>query len=183
MTINQNNLIWIDLEMTGLNPKIHRIIEIATLITDNLLNIIAEGPVISIYQKEKYMLRMDQWNTITHTKNRLITRVKNSIYNETKAELETIIFLKKWVPIQSSPMCGNSITQDRIFLRQYMPTLENYFHYRNIDVSTLKELVYRWNPKISKNFQKKNTHRALEDIRESILELNFYKNYFFKKNT
>ncbi|QIE02242.1 oligoribonuclease [Buchnera aphidicola] len=181
MKNNQNYLIWIDLEMTGLNPKKHRIIEIATLITDNYLNVVAEGPVISIYQKEKYILCMDQWNIMTHTENGLIKRIKSSVYNEAMAEHKTITFLKKWVPMKSSPMCGNSITQDRRFLFQYMPKLESYFHYRNIDVSTLKELFYRWNPVILKNFKKQNTHRALEDIRESVLELNFYKNYFFKK--
>jgi len=178
MKINKQNLIWIDLEMTGLNLKIHRIIEIATLITDNNLNILAEGPVISIYQKKKYMLLMDQWNYRIHTNNGLIKRVSKSTYNEQKAETETIMFLKKWVPIQSSPICGNSIAQDRRFLFKYMPKLENYFHYRHIDVSTLKELAHRWNPSIK--FKKKNNHSALEDIRESVMELNFYRKNFIK---
>ncbi|QCI24071.1 oligoribonuclease [Buchnera aphidicola (Macrosiphoniella sanborni)] len=180
MKKNKNNLIWIDLEMTGLNPNIHRIIEIATLITDNHLNILAEGPVISISQKKEHIFHMDQWNKKTHTKNGLIESVKNSTYNERTAELETIIFLKKWVPIHSSPICGNSIAQDRKFLLHYMPELENFFHYRNIDVSTVKELFYRWNTTILKKFQKKNIHRALADTYESVAELNFYKQYFLK---
>ncbi|ANZ22750.1 oligoribonuclease [Buchnera aphidicola (Diuraphis noxia)] len=179
MQINKNNLIWIDLEMTGLHPKIHRIIEIATLITDVNLNIIAEGPVIAIHQKQKNMLLMNQWNIRTHRKSGLIQRVENSFYDEHQAEIETILFLKKWVPIKSSPMCGNSITQDRRFLFEYMPKLENYFHYRNIDVSTIKELFYRWNTKVH-NCLKKNNHTALEDVYESIMELKFYKKNFFK---
>ncbi|QCO71112.1 oligoribonuclease [Buchnera aphidicola] len=180
MNINKKNLIWIDLEMTGLNPKIHRIIEIATLITDINLNIISEGPVIPIHQEKKQILLMDNWNKIIHKKNGLIKRVKKSLYDEKKAEFETILFLKKWVPIQSSPICGNSIAQDRRFLFQYMPKLENYFHYRYIDVSTIKELAYRWNPSTFNTFKKKNNHRALEDIRESVRELDFYKKNFFK---
>ncbi|QIQ42181.1 MAG: oligoribonuclease [Buchnera aphidicola (Microlophium carnosum)] len=180
MKINKKNLIWIDLEMTGLDPKIHRIIEIATLITDVNLNIISEGPVIPIHQKKEQILLMDNWNTTIHKKNGLIERVEKSLYDEKKAEFETILFLKKWVPIQASPICGNSIAQDRRFLFQYMPTLERYFHYRYIDVSTLKELAFRWNPSIFNKFKKNNNHRALEDIRESIRELDFYKKNFLK---
>lgn len=123
---------------------------------------------------------MDQWNIMTHRKNGLIKRVENSLYNERQAEIKTLLFLKKWVPIKTSPMCGNSIAQDRRFLFEYMPKLENYFHYRHIDVSTLKELFYRWNYKIKNNFKKKNNHTALEDIRESVMELQFYKKNFFK---
>ncbi|CAL4325752.1 oligoribonuclease [Buchnera aphidicola] len=180
MKKNKNNLIWIDLEMTGLDPNIHRIIEIATLITDINLNIISEGPVISIYQKKKYLLLMNQWNQKIHTETGLIQRVQNSVYNETQAELKTISFLKKWVPIKSSPICGNSIAQDRRFLFQYMPKLEAYFHYRHIDVSTVKELAHRWNPSIIKKIKKKNTHNALEDIRDSVMELNVYKKNFMR---
>ncbi|QCI19082.1 oligoribonuclease [Buchnera aphidicola] len=176
MELNQN-LIWIDLEMTGLNPKIHRIIEIATLITDEKLNILAKGPVFAIHQREKHILLMNEWNKKTHTKTGLIERVKKSTYNESLAESETIFFLKKWVDIKSSPMCGNSVYQDRRFLNEYMPNLENYFHYRCIDVSTIKELVYRWYPKIKKFKTKK--HTALNDIQESIMELHFYKETFF----
>lgn len=178
MKKNQNHLIWLDLEMTGLNPQIHRIIEIATLITDNYLNIIAEGPAIAIYQQKEHIFSMDEWNKNIHTKNGLIECVHKSIYNEKKAELETIMFLKKWVPMKASPMCGNSISYDRIFLRHHMPELEKFFHYRNIDVSTVKELFSRWKKTVSKQCKKKNSHRALEDIRESIVELNFYKKYF-----
>lgn len=156
MKLNNQNLIWIDLEMTGLNLKIHRIIEIATLITDSELNIIAKGPVIAINQTEKNMLLMNSWNKKTHMKTGLVDKVKKSIYNESKAESKTIFFLKQWVDSKISPMCGNSIYQDRKFLAKYMPNLENYFHYRCIDVSTIKELVYRWHPKI-KTFKKKNT--------------------------
>lgn len=180
MNFDKKNLIWIDLEMTGLNPKIHRIIEIATLITDCNLNIISEGPVISIHQKKEDILNMNEWSTIVHKNNGLIKRVQNSLYNEHQAEIETILFLKKWVPIQSSPMCGNSIGQDRRFLIQYMPKLEKYFHYRCIDVSTLKELAFRWNPTIYNKLKKKNNHRALEDIHESIMELDFYRKNFIK---
>ncbi|QCI24604.1 oligoribonuclease [Buchnera aphidicola (Muscaphis stroyani)] len=176
--MKNNNLIWIDLEMTGLNPSVHRIIEIATLVTDSNLNVISLGPVIAVHQNQQNISLMDKWNVRVHEKNGLIKRVKTSLYDERKAEAETIVFLKKWVPIKSSPMCGNSITQDRRFLFQYMPDLENYFHYRCIDVSTLKELVSRWNPVIFKRMKKKHTHTALQDIQESIKELNFYKKNF-----
>ncbi|QCI22394.1 oligoribonuclease [Buchnera aphidicola] len=179
MKINKKNLIWIDLEMTGLDPKTHRIIEIATLITDDQLNIVSEGPVISIYQKNKYISLMDKWNTTTHQKSGLIKRVKKSLYNENQAEIETLLFLKKWVPIKTSPMCGNSISQDRRFLFKYMPKLENYFHYRNIDVSSIKELIHRWYNNVYDHLKKRN-HTALEDVRESVMELKFYKENFFK---
>ncbi|QIQ41618.1 MAG: oligoribonuclease [Buchnera aphidicola (Aphis urticata)] len=178
MKLNNTNLIWIDLEMTGLNPKIHRIIEIATLITDIKLNILSKGPVIAINQKETDMLLMNEWNKKNHMKTGLIEKVKNSTYDEFKAESKTIFFLKQWVSFQSSPMCGNSIYQDRKFLNQYMPNLENYFHYRCIDVSTIKELVSRWHPKMKK-FKKKNNHTAFNDIKESVMELRFYKKIFF----
>lgn len=166
--------------MTGLNPNIHRIIEIATLITDTDLNIISEGPIIPIHQTKKNISIMNAWNTMIHTNNGLIKRVEKSSYNEHQAEIETILFLKKWVPIQSSPICGNSVGQDRRFLFQYMPTLENYFHYRCIDVSTIKELAIRWNPKIYHKLKKNSKHSALEDIYESIMELNFYRKNFLK---
>lgn len=177
MKFDNKNLIWIDLEMTGLNHKIHRIIEIATVITDIELNVISKGPVIAINQTERDILLMNDWNKKTHIKTGLMEKVKKSSYNESQAESKTIFFLKKWVPIKSSPMCGNSIYQDRKFLHQYMPDLENYFHYRCIDVSTIKELISRWHPKI-KNFKKK-THTALDDIQASIMELKFYKQIFF----
>jgi oligoribonuclease len=180
MNISKNNLIWIDLEMTGLNPKIHRILEIATLITDSHLKVISAGPVIPIYQKNETLFIMDQWNSTIHKKNGLIQRVQNSLHNEKKAEIDTIKFLKKWVPMSTSPMCGNSIAQDRKFLFKYMPKLENYFHYRSLDVSTIKELAKRWNVKIYNQIKKKYNHKALEDLLESIRELKFYRENFFK---
>ncbi|XBC40233.1 MAG: oligoribonuclease [Buchnera aphidicola (Nurudea ibofushi)] len=178
MNINNSNLIWIDLEMTGLNPKAHKIIEIATLITNINLKIISIGPIIAINQKDSQLKLMNKWNTTTHTKNGLIERIKNSLYNEALAESETISFLKKWVPKNTSPMCGNTISTDRQFLFKYMPELEKYFHYRQIDVSTIKELVMRWNVKIFKNFKKK--HTALNDLYESVNELKHYRKNFLK---
>ncbi|AAO27222.1 oligoribonuclease [Buchnera aphidicola str. Bp (Baizongia pistaciae)] len=155
MNTDIKNLIWIDLEMTGLNPNIHKIIEIATLITDKNLKILSYGPVIAIYQNNHQLSFMDPWNNKMHTKNGLITRIKNSLYTEHLAEIKTITFLKKWVPKNTSPMCGNSISTDRQFLFKYMPTLEKYFHYRQIDVSTIKELALRWKPKIYNKLKKK----------------------------
>ncbi|XZQ55092.1 MAG: oligoribonuclease [Arsenophonus sp.] len=178
MINNQNNLIWIDLEMTGLDPEQDRIIEIATIVTDSNLTILSEGPVIAIYQIDKLLLMMDRWNFKIHTESGLIHRVKSSKYNEKKAELATISFLKKWLPMGVSPICGNSIAQDRRFLFKYMPELEKYFHYRYLDVSTLKELVRRWKPDILLGFRKENTHQSLKDIRESISELSYYRQYF-----
>ncbi|MGP1957933.1 MAG: oligoribonuclease [Arsenophonus sp.] len=178
MINNENNLIWIDLEMTGLDPEQDRIIEIATIVTDSNLTILSEGPVIAIYQIDKLLLMMDRWNFKIHTESGLINRVKSSKYNEKKAELATISFLKKWLPMGVSPICGNSIAQDRRFLFKYMPELEKYFHYRYLDVSTLKELVRRWKPDILLGFRKENTHQSLKDIRESISELSYYRQYF-----
>ncbi|WMY95943.1 MAG: oligoribonuclease [Arsenophonus sp.] len=178
MMLNKNNLIWIDLEMTGLDPEKNRIIEIATVVTNSTLNILAEGPVISIKQSEKQLLFMNEWNQKIHNKSGLIKKVQVSQYDEKKAELATISFLKKWVPIGVSPICGNSVAQDRRFLFKYMPTLEKYFHYRYLDVSSLKELVFRWKPNILIGFTKQQTHRALEDIKESIAELAYYRKHF-----
>ncbi|CAL1329524.1 Oligoribonuclease [Candidatus Providencia siddallii] len=175
-----NNLIWIDLEMTGLHPIRNRIIEIATIITDKNINILAKGPVIPIYQTEKQLNLMDKWNITTHVTHGLIERVRKSSFNERDAELITINFLKQWVKKGSSPICGNTIGLDRQFLFNYMPELENFFHYRYIDVSTIKELALRWKPSILNKFTKKNTHQASNDIIESINELLFYKKYFFK---
>ncbi|CAL4325676.1 Oligoribonuclease [Buchnera aphidicola (Eriosoma grossulariae)] len=180
MNINKQNLIWIDLEMTGLNPEKDRIIEIATLITDNQLKILDIGPVIPIFQPLSQLNNMDKKFYNIHKKNGLIELVKNSQFHEQKAELKTIKFLKKWVPKNTSPICGNTVAQDRKFLYHYMPKLESYFHYRYIDVSTIKELAYRWKPKIFKYFHKKNNHSALNDIYESISELKFYKKNFIK---
>ncbi|MCV2525409.1 MAG: oligoribonuclease [Candidatus Lightella neohaematopini] len=174
-----NNLIWLDLEMTGLNPDNHRIIEIATLVTDVNLNILAEGPSLALYQPEEQLLQMDSWNIRTHTATGLIDRVRNSKINEIIAEEQTIEFLTKWVPINKSPICGNSIAQDRRFLFRYMPRLESYFNYKYLDVSTIKELVRRWKPQILSGIRKRNMHQALADIRESVAELNYYRKNFF----
>ena len=178
--IKSNNLIWIDLEMTGLNPATDRIIEIATIVTDSNLNILAEGPVIAIHQSNELLALMDDWNKNTHGKSGLIERVRQSTVNEQQAEQQTIEFLKQWVPANSSPICGNTIGQDRRFLFNYMPNLESYFHYRYLDVSTIKELAKRWKPEILKGITKQNTHQALDDIRDSIAELIYYRQHFFK---
>ena len=174
------NLIWIDLEMTGLNPDTDLIIEIATVITDKDLNILAQGPVIAVHQSDKALAAMDDWNQTHHGQSGLIERVKASIINDAEAERLTIEFLKDWVPVNTSPICGNSIGQDRRFLYRYMPKLEAYFHYRNIDVSTLKELAARWAPAVKDGFNKESTHQALDDILESIEELSYYREHFIK---
>lgn len=177
-TQNPQNLIWIDLEMTGLDPKKERIIEIATIVTDKDLNILAEGPVLAIHQSDELLGKMSEWCVKTHTENGLVDRVKASKLTERAAELQTLDFLKKWVPKGASPICGNSIAQDKRFLYEYMPELADYFHYRHLDVSTLKELASRWKPAMLKQFSKQNTHLALDDIRESINELKFYREHF-----
>ena len=174
------NLIWIDLEMTGLDPDTDLIIEIATVITDKDLNILAQGPVIAVHQSDEALAAMDDWNQKHHGQSGLIERVKASLINDVEAERLTIDFLKDWVPANTSPICGNSIGQDRRFLYRYMPTLEAYFHYRNIDVSTLKELAARWAPAVKDGFNKESTHQALDDILESIEELQYYREHFIK---
>jgi len=180
MTLDDRNLIWIDLEMTGLDPDNDLIIEIATIITDKDLNILAEGPVLAIHQQDKAMAAMDDWNQKHHGQSGLIERVKNSTITDAEAEQQTLGFLKQWVPNNKSPMCGNSICQDRRFLYRYMPKLEAYFHYRNLDVSTLKELATRWAPDLQKGFIKKTKHQALDDVIDSIDELKFYRENFIK---
>ncbi len=174
------NLIWIDLEMTGLDPDTDLIIEIATVITDKDLNILAQGPVIAVHQSDEALAAMDDWNQKHHGQSGLIERVKASLINDAEAERLTIDFLKDWVPANTSPICGNSIGQDRRFLYRYMPTLEAYFHYRNIDVSTLKELAARWAPAVKDGFNKESSHQALDDILESIEELQYYREHFIK---
>ena len=179
MSMNNDNLIWVDLEMTGLEPDVDTIIEIATIVTDPQLNTLAEGPVIAIHVDDERLLAMDDWNTEHHTASGLVDRVRASEYTLDAASAETIDFLKNWVGAGKSPMCGNSIGQDRRFMVKYMPTLEAFFHYRNVDVSSIKELVKRWQPSISDGFSKENTHLALDDIRESIAELRYYREQIF----
>lgn len=180
MPQDANNLIWIDLEMTGLDTQNDQIIEIATIVTDSELNVLAEGPVIAIHQSDDVIDGMDEWNTQHHGASGLIDRVKASAYTEAEAERETIAFLEQYVPKGASPICGNSICQDRRFLARCMPELEDYFHYRNLDVSTLKELARRWVPEVVDSLVKTGQHLALEDIRESIEELKHYREHFIK---
>lgn len=178
MTFSTDNLIWIDMEMTGLDPEKERIIEIATIVTDSRLNVIAEGPVMAVHQSDDLLNAMDKWNTRQHNSSGLVTRVKNSTISESEAEAKTLEFLKKYVPAGKSPMCGNSVYQDRRFLYRYMPELEKYFHYRLLDVSTLKELAMRWAPQVYNGLQKDSKHLALDDIRDSIEELKYYRENF-----
>ena len=177
---NPQNLIWIDLEMTGLDPETDVIIEMATIVTDSELNVLAEGPVIAVHQSEERLAAMDEWNTRTHGESGLTQRVRESRIDQAEAEAQTIAFLEQWVPKGKSPICGNSIGQDRRFLYKYMPALEAYFHYRYLDVSTLKILAERWAPEVKEGFLKKGSHLALDDIRESIAELKYYRQNLLK---
>ena len=176
------NLIWIDLEMTGLDTVNDRIIEIATIVTDKYLNELAEGPVIAISQSQETMDAMDEWNTRQHGESGLTARVLASAVNAAEAEKETLDFLTTWVDKGASPMCGNSICQDRRFLAREMPALEGFFHYRNLDVSTLKILAQQWAPAVAAGFSKESTHRALADIRDSIEELAWYRDRLFNQS-
>lgn len=179
MSFSDQNLIWVDLEMTGLDPETHKIIEIATIVTDSELNILAEGPVLAIHQPESELEKMDDWCTNTHTNSGLVERIRKSNVDEQEAIRQTIEFLEHWVPKGQSPICGNSIGQDRRFLYKHMPELEEYFHYRYVDVSTLKELTRRWKPEVLDGFSKSGSHLALDDIRESIAELQYYRKTIF----
>ena len=175
-------LIWIDLEMTGLDTDNDQIIEVATIVTDDHLNILAEGPVLAVHQPDRILNAMDEWNTRQHGQSGLIERVRRSKLTAQDAEQQTIEFLKKWVNPKTSPMCGNSICQDRRFLHRLMPELEQYFHYRNLDVSSVKELGKRWRPEIMSGLKKNASHLAMDDIRDSIAELKYYRQYFFIMN-
>ncbi len=179
MALSDQNLVWVDMEMTGLVPDVHRVIEIATIVTDSSLNILAEGPVIAIHQQESALKAMDEWNTRTHTGSGLVERVRSSLYSEQKASDAVREFLGDWVPPGQSPMCGNSICQDRRFMARHMPELEAFFHYRNLDVSTLKILMQRWRPDLPAA-PKQGAHQALVDIRESIEELRHYREHFLR---
>ncbi len=172
---DENNLVWVDMEMSGLNPDSDRVLEVAVVITDAQLELVAEGPVLAVRQDERVLAAMDAWNTATHTRSGLIERVRASTFDEAAAEALVLDFLRRYVPEGKSPMCGNSICQDRRFMARWMPRLEAYFHYRNLDVSTLKELARRWKPEAYRGFEKKSRHEALADIYESISELKHYR--------
>ena len=180
MAQDPTRLIWVDMEMTGLKPDTDRVIEVAIVITDNDLNAVAESPVLVLHQDDATLRGMDAWNQATHARTGLIDKVKSSTLDEAAVEAAMIAFLRGYVPANVSPMCGNSICQDRRFLARWMPKLEDYFHYRNLDVSTLKELARRWKPDVAKGVIKRGDHTALDDIRESIDEMKFYRDNFLK---
>ena len=177
---NANNLCWLDMEMTGLSPETDRIIEVAVIITDSDLNVLAQSPVYAIHQSDEVLDAMDEWCTATHGRTGLTQRVRESQYTEAEVEQNLLDFIAAWIPAQASPMCGNSVHQDRRFMQKYMPRLEAYFHYRNLDVSTLKELAKRWNPAVAKGVVKRGSHKALDDILESIEEMRYYRDHFLK---
>ncbi|MDF2178712.1 oligoribonuclease [Aliiglaciecola sp. CAU 1673] len=179
MAQDPNNLVWIDMEMTGLDPDTDKVLEIATIVTDQQLNVLAEGPVLAVHQPDSVLDNMDEWCVKTHGASGLTQRCRDSKVDVEEAARQTIAFLNDWVPKGKSPLCGNSIGQDRRFMVRHMPELEAYFHYRNVDVSTIKELVRRWKPELMSQLNKKGTHLALDDIRESIAELQFYRENVF----
>lgn len=172
---DENNLIWIDMEMSGLNPDSDRVLEVAVVVTDAQLELIAEGPALAVHQDERVLAAMDAWNTTTHARSGLTERVRVSTLDEAAAEAAVLDFVRRYVPEGKSPLCGNSVCQDRRFMARWMPRLEAYFHYRNLDVSTLKELARRWKPDVYRAFEKKSRHEALADIYESIAELKHYR--------
>jgi len=180
MAQDQNNLVWMDLEMTGLDPDRDRVIEVAIVVTDSQLNTLAEAPVLVVHQHDTVLDAMDQWNKSTHARSGLIDKVKASVLTESAVEDQLLAFLAQHAPGKTSPLCGNSICQDRRFLARHMPRLEAYFHYRNLDVSTVKELARRWKPEIVKGLVKQGKHEALADIYESIEELKYYRENFLK---
>ena len=180
MAQDANNLIWLDMEMTGLDPDRDRVIELAMIVTDARLETLAESPVWTVHQSDAVLDAMDDWNKKTHGRSGLIERVRASTTDEAAVAAEAMAFIPEWVGKRVSPMCGNSICQDRRFMARYMPQLEEYFHYRNLDVSTLKELCRRWKPEVAKGFEKKADHTAMADIRESIAELRYYRDNFLK---
>jgi oligoribonuclease len=180
MAQDQNNLIWLDMEMTGLNPETDRIIEVAMIATDSQLNVLGQSPVLVIHQPDSVLDAMDDWNKNTHGKSGLITKVKASTLSVAEAEATLLAFMAEFVPARTTPMCGNTIHQDRRFMVRWMPQLEEYFHYRNLDVSTLKELCKRWRPEVARGVVKRGKHEALADIEESIEELKYYREHFLK---
>ena len=182
MAQNENHLIWLDMEMTGLEPEKERIIELACVVTDQNLETVAQGPVLVIHQSDALLDAMDTWNKATHSKSGLIDKVKASTLTEQEAQIQMIEFLKQYVSAGKSPLCGNSVHQDRRFMFAYMPKLEQFFHYRNLDVSSVKELAKRWRPEIMSGLKKNASHLAMDDIRDSIAELKYYRQYFFIMN-
>ena len=181
-TTNELNLVWVDMEMSGLNPEVDRILEVGVVITDAQLAVLAIAPVVVIHQSDSLLDGMDAWNKSTHGKSGLIDKVRASSMTESEASTLLLDFIRGYVPAGKSPMCGNTVHQDRRFMQRYMPQLESFFHYRNIDVSTIKELCRRWNPSVMKGFEKQGAHTALADIQESIEELRFYRNNWIEKS-
>ena len=177
-TVDENRLLWVDMEMSGLSPDTDRVLELAVVVTDAELDVVAEGPVLVVHQDDGVLDRMDAWNRSTHARSGLTSRVRESALDEAAAEREMLAWLARYVPAGRSPMCGNSICQDRRFMARWMPRLEAFFHYRNLDVSTLKELARRWKPQIYRSFEKKSRHEALADIYESIAELKHYRTHW-----